>query len=52
MYDMLNVIFGAIVVGDFLLAIGLFALWKVSGRIVPPPSPDASKDGTGGKETS
>ena len=52
MYDMLKVIFGAIVVGDLLLAIGLFALWKVSGRIVPPPKRDASKDGTGGKETS
>ena len=51
MYDMLKAIFGAIAVGDFLLAIGLFALWKVSGRIVPPPSP-TPKDGTGGKKTS
>ena len=47
MYDVLKVIFGAIVVGDFLLAIGLFALWKVSGRIVPPPITESAKDADG-----
>ena len=44
MINMLEAIFGAVVVGDFLLAVALFALWKESGRIVPPP-----KDGTGGE---
>lgn len=52
MYDMLKAIFGAIVVGDFLLAIGIFALWKLSGRIVPPPSPETAEDETGGEGTS
>lgn len=41
MYDMLKVIFGAIVVGDFLLAIGLFVLWK-SGQM--PPNAPETKD--------
>lgn len=41
MMDMLKVIFGAIVVGDFLLAIGFFAVWKNGRMRVPPPSPDA-----------
>ena len=41
MYDMLKVIFGAIVVGDFLLAIMLLALWNLY-RLwdCPPPLPD------------
>ena len=44
MYDILKVIFGAIVVGDFLLAFGFFALWR-SGRMrVPPPNAPETKN--------
>lgn len=43
MYDMLKVIFGAIVVGDFLLAIALFALWKLF-KALPSTDVNTSTD--------
>ena len=44
MYEMLELIFGATVVGDFLLAIGFFALWKSGRKRVPPPNAPETKN--------